>query len=175
VKQHMANERQGTHKALEKSEVSGSTRKLKRQKGTGGARAGSIKNPLFRGGARIFGPRPRDYSFKLNKKLKKLARISALSYKVKEEKIQVVEDFSFEQPKTKQIIDLLKGFSLTYQKTLVIVPGSDKKITLSARNLENVMVIQASDINTYDILNADNLLITEGSVRIIEEQHKEKA
>ena len=172
VKQFMANRRQGTHSAKEKSAVSGSTRKLKKQKGTGGARAGSIKNPLYRGGARIFGPRPRDYNFKLNKKLKALARLSALSYKAKDNNIVVVEDFSFETPKTKNFIELLKNFQLAGQKTLLVMANTESNILLSSRNLKKVKVVRASDLNTYEILDAKCLLITESSLKDIETIHR---
>jgi large subunit ribosomal protein L4 len=172
VKQFMANRRQGTHSAKEKSAVSGSTRKLKKQKGTGGARAGSIKNPLYRGGARIFGPRPRDYNFKLNKKLKVLARLSALSYKAKDNNIVVVEDFSFETPKTKNFIELLKNFQLAGQKTLLVMANTENNILLSSRNLKKVKVVRASDLNTYEILDAKCLLITESSLKDIETIHR---
>lgn len=169
VKQYLANQRQGTHKAKEKSEVSGSTRKIKRQKGTGTARAGSIKSPLFPGGGRIFGPRVRDYNFKLNKKLKQLARKSALTYKAGENGITIVEDFSFEEAKTKNFTGMLKNFNLEDKKTLVVLSAPDQKIVLSARNLRKARVTQAQMLNTYEILNANNLIIAESSVAIIEE------
>jgi large subunit ribosomal protein L4 len=172
VKQHLANQRQGTHSSKEKSVVSGSTKKLHKQKGTGGSRKGSIKNPLFRGGARIFGPQPRDYSFKLNKKLKKLARKSALSYKLKDSNLTILEDFSFENPKTKNISELLKSFQLTGKKTLLVLSKQDENIVLSARNLKRVKVVQASDINTYEILDASWLLLTESSIKEIEKIHQ---
>ncbi len=172
VKQHLANQRQGTHSSKEKSIVSGSTKKLHKQKGTGGSRKGSIKNPLFRGGARIFGPQPHDYSFKLNKKLKKLARKSALSYKVKDNGLMVVEDFSFEAPKTKNFSELLKNFQLTGKKTLLVVHKTDENLVLSSRNLKRVKVLVASDLNTYEILDATQLLITESSVKEIEKIHQ---
>lgn len=172
VKQHMANKRQGTHDSLEKSTVSGSTKKLKKQKGTGGARAGSIKNPLYRGGARVFGPHPRDYDFKLNKKLKKLARKSALSYKLKDNNILVMEDFSLEKPKTKEFIEILKNFKLTGQKALLVMTGTDMNVLLSSRNLKKVKVIRAADLNTYEILDAKIMLITESSVKEIEKIHQ---
>ncbi len=168
VKQFMANRRQGTHATLEVSMLSGSTRKLHRQKGTGGSRKGSIKSPLFRGGARTFGPQPRDYNFKLNKKLKKLARISALSYKVKENGFTVVEDFTFEAAKTKNVIELLKNFQIDGSRTLLVTTGNDSNIVLSARNLQKVKVINASDLNTYEILNATRMLVTESSLKEIE-------
>lgn len=164
VKQYLANKRQGTHASLEKSLMSGSTKKLKRQKGTGGARSGSIKSPLFKGGARVFGPQPRDYSFKLNKKVKQLARASALSYKIKENNFFVVEDFSFEQPKTKESLNLLTNFNLLNKKALIVLPGQDKNVYLSARNLQNVKVINASFVNTYDVMHANALLVLESSI-----------
>jgi len=168
VNQYMANKRQGTHSSKEKSQLTRSTRKIKKQKGTGGARAGSMKNPLFRGGARVFGPHPRDYNFKLNKKLKKLARISALSYKAKESNITIVEDFNFETPKTKNFVELLKSFQLQDQKTLLVVPNHDTNVFLSLRNLKKVRIIEASDLNTYEILDANKLLVMESSVKEIE-------
>jgi len=171
VKQFMANRRQGTHSSKEKSQLTGSTRKLKKQKGTGGARAGSIKSPLFKGGARVFGPHPRDYDFKLNKKLKKLARKSALSYKIKDESIMVVEDFTFETPKTKNFTELLKNFKTEGKKLLLVTSSVDMNVLLSSRNLAKVKVIQASDLNTYEILDAGRLLLTESSVKEIESIH----
>lgn len=168
VKQHMANKRQGTHKSKERNEVSGTTKKLKRQKGTGGARAGSKKSPLFVGGGRVFGPQPRDYSFKLNKKLKRVARISALSYKAKNSNITIMEDFNLESPKTKEYIDIMKKLSLADKKTLFVVSESNKNLYLSSRNLAKNKVVTASDLNTYDILNATNLLFTESSLTTIE-------
>jgi large subunit ribosomal protein L4 len=172
VKQFMANKRQGTHSSLEKSTISGSTRKLKKQKGTGGARAGSIKSPLFRGGARVFGPHPRDYNFKLNKKLKRLARISALSYKALDNNITVVEDFTFESPKTKNFIELMKNFEILGQKTLLVLSAVEANILLSSRNLKKVRIIKASDLNTYEILDAKKMLITESSIKEIENIHQ---
>jgi large subunit ribosomal protein L4 len=171
VKQFMANRRQGTHSSKEKSQLTGSTRKLKKQKGTGGARAGSIKSPLFKGGARVFGPHPRDYDFKLNKKLKKLARKSALSYKIKDDSIMVVEDFTFETPKTKNFTELLKNFKTEGKKMLLVTSSVDMNVLLSCRNLAKVKVIQASDLNTYEILDAGQLLLTESSVKEIESVH----
>jgi large subunit ribosomal protein L4 len=168
VKQYLANQRQGTHKSLERAEINRTTKKLKRQKGTGGARAGSMKSPLFVGGGRVFGPKPRDYSFKLNKKVKRVARISALTYKAKENAIMVVEDFNFEAPKTKNYADLLKNLNLSAKKTLLVLPETNKNVYLSARNLQGANVIKASDINTYDILNANNIILAEGSVKVIE-------
>lgn len=167
VKQYLANRRQGTHKSKQRNEVAGSTRKLKRQKGTGGARSGSILSPLFPGGGRVFGPVPRDYSFKLNKKLKQLARKSALTYKAKEDAIKVVEDFSMEAPKTKEFIAITKNLDLEGKKILLILPESNRNIALSARNLQNVKIILASNINTYDVMNAGNILMAEGSVNVI--------
>jgi large subunit ribosomal protein L4 len=171
VKQFMANKRQGTHSSKEKSQLTGSTRKLKKQKGTGGARAGSIKSPLLKGGARVFGPHPRDYDFKLNKKLKKLARKSALSYKAKDESIMVLEDFTFETPKTKNFTELLKNFKVEGKKTLLVTSSVDMNVLLSSRNLGKVKVIKAADLNTYEILDASCLLITESSVKEIESIH----
>jgi len=168
VKQYLANQRQGTHSAKEKSQLSGSTKKLKNQKGTGGARAGSIKNPLYRGGARVFGPRPRDYSFKLNKKLKVLARKSVLSYKAKESLITVVEDFGFDTPKTKQILKIQENLKLNNKKVLLIVPEPNKSLYLSSRNLQGFTVLTASDINTYQIAKAKNVVLFESSVGEIE-------
>ena len=164
VKHYLANQRQGTHDTLEKSTISGSTRKLKKQKGTGGARAGSIKSPLLRGGATMFGPHPRDYSFKLNKKIKRLARFSALTYKAKDQKILVLEDFSIETPKTKTIIELLKKFNLENTKTLFLVNDNNNNVYLSSRNLKRTKVIRACDVNTYDVLNARQLVIFENSL-----------
>jgi len=168
VKQHLANKRQGTHKSKERNEVSGSTKKLKKQKGTGGARAGSIKSGTIVGGGRIFGPRPRDYSFKLNKKLKRLARMSALAYKAKESNLTVLEDFSFDAPKTKKYADLISNLKLSDKKTLLVLGESNKNVYLSSRNLTNTKVVTVSDLNTYDILNAQNLLLVEGAVTEIE-------
>lgn len=168
TKQIMARRRQGTHSSKERSDVKGSTRKIKRQKGTGTARFGDIKNPLFRGGGRIFGPQPRYYGFKLNKKVKKLARRSALSYKAKDQELLILEDFTFEQPKTKQFVELLGHFDLSDKKTLLVIPESNDNIMLSARNLQKAKVISANSLNTYDILNANKLLIAESSIKEIE-------
>jgi large subunit ribosomal protein L4 len=168
VKQHLANKRQGTHKAKERADISGSTRKIKKQKGTGTARAGSIKSPIFRGGGRVFGPRPRDYSFKLNKKVKVLARKSALSYKAKEKAISILEDFTFEAPKTKDYLAMLKSLSLNDKKTLLVLPKSDMNVVLSGRNVRNTKIVTADQINTYDVLNADTLVLAESSVEKIE-------
>jgi len=169
VKLILANQRQGTSKTKERWEVSGSTRKIKRQKGTGTARAGDINSPLFRGGGRVFGPRPRDYEFKLNKKLRKLARKSALTYKAQENNIMILEDFKFEEAKTKNFTALLKSLNLSDKKTLLVMPDTDNNLVLSSRNLKKAKVTRAEMINTYDILNANNLLIAESSVPIIEE------
>ena len=169
VKLILANQRQGTSKAKERREVSGSTRKIKRQKGTGTARAGDINSPLFRGGGRVFGPRPRDYEFKLNKKLRKLARKSALTYKAQENSIMILEDFKFEEAKTKNFTALLKSLNLSDKKTLLVMPDTDNNLVLSTRNIQKAKVTRAEMLNTYDILNANNLLIAESSVPIIEE------
>ncbi|HFA50242.1 MAG TPA: 50S ribosomal protein L4 [Bacteroidetes bacterium] len=169
VKAYLANKRQGTHKTKERSEVKGSRRKLVRQKGTGGARKGDIKNPLFRGGGRIFGPKPRDYSQKLNKKLKRLARKSALSAKAADKKVMVLEDFSFDAPKTKAYIDILNSLSLQGQKTLLVTADHEKNIYLSSRNVQKAAVSRAQDLNTYDILHANTLILSEGAVgKIVE-------
>ena len=168
VKNILANRRQGTHNTLDRATVSGSTRKLKRQKGTGGARAGGIKSPTIRHGATAFGPHPRDYGFKLNKKVKRLARFSALTYKAKENKITVVEDFAFDAPKTKAFVNVLKSFNLQDAKTLTLVNESNTNVFLSSRNLQRSKVMRACDINTYDVLNAQNLIICEKSVADIE-------
>ena len=169
VKQHLANKRQGTHKAKQRNEVAGSTKKLKRQKGTGGARCGSVKSPLFPGGGRIFGPVPRDYSFKLNKKLKQLARKSALTYKAKAEAITVVEDFNIEAPKTKEFIAIAKNLNVADKKILLVLPESNSNIILSARNLQNVKVIIAANVTTYDVMNAAQVVMSEGAVNVINE------
>jgi large subunit ribosomal protein L4 len=171
VKQHQANKRQGTHASLEKSMISGTTKKLKRQKGTGGARAGSMKSPLFSGGARVFGPQPRDYSFKLNKKLKVLARKSALSYKAKENNIIVLEDFKFEGIATKNYQNLLNNLKVADKRTLFVTAETDQNLVLSARNIQKTKVTTACSLNTYDILNAANLIILEGSIKEIEKIH----
>lgn len=168
VKQHLANKRQGTHKSKERAEVAGSSKKLKKQKGTGGARAGNDKSPTRVGGGRAFGPRPRDYSFKLNKKLKRLARISALTYKAKENNITVLEDFTFDVPKTKKYADLINNLTLSDKKTLLVLGESNKNVYLSSRNLTNSKVVTASDLNTYDILNANSIVFVESSIKEIE-------
>ncbi len=169
VKQYLADQRQGTHKAKQRNEVAGSTRKLKRQKGTGGARAGSILSPLFPGGGRIFGPVPRDYSFKLNKKLKSLARRSALSLKAQGEAITVVEDFVMETPKTKSFVAMVEALSLAGKKVLLVVAETDHNISLSARNLPKVKVMQAANLNTYDVMNAGVMLFTESALAMVNE------
>jgi len=168
VKSILANQRQGTHKSKERAEIARTTKKLKRQKGTGGARAGSMKSPVFVGGGRAFGPRPRDYSFKLNKKVKNLARTSALTYKAKDNAITVLEDFNFEAPKTKNFVDLIKNLNLDSKKTLFIIGAKNDNVYLSSRNLPGSKVITATDINTYDILHADNVILAESSVKVIE-------
>ncbi len=169
VKQFQANQRQGTHKSKERAEVAGSTRKLHKQKGTGGSRKGSIKNPLYRHGGRVFGPRPRDYSFKLNKKVKELARKSALSYKASEAKITVLEDFTFDKPRTKDYLNFLSSLSLSGRKTLFVVTEKDDNLYLSSRNIQKAKVINVSQLNTYELLNTDALLLSESSVKKIEE------
>ena len=173
VKQHLANSRQGTHKSKERGEIRGSTRKIKRQKGTGTARMGSIKSPILRGGGRAFGPKPRDYSFKLNKKLKRVARKSALSYKIKDKEILILEDFSFENARTKDFIQLLDSFKLQDKKVLVVIAKKDENLYLSSKNIKKAKIIDAKSINTYDILNANNLLIAESSIAEIEKIYKQ--
>ena len=168
VKQYLANQRQGTHNTLERSTVSGSTRKLKRQKGTGGARAGSIKSPTIRGGATVFGPHPRDYGFKLNKKVKRLARFSAFTYKQQEGCITVVEDFTFNEPKTKEYKAMLKNLNLEGKKTLLLLPDTDRNVYLSGRNLQRTNIMRAIEANTYHVLNANNLIICESSLKELE-------
>lgn len=169
VKQFMANKRQGSHSSKERNAVSGSRRKIKRQKGTGTARAGDIKSPIFRGGGRAFGPHPRDYNFKLNKKLKRIARKSALTYKAKDNNIFILEDFDFDSPKTKNYIEFLNSFNLADSKTLLILTETKENIYLSSRNVKKTKIAKASSINTYDILNANSLLISESSLKEIEE------
>jgi large subunit ribosomal protein L4 len=169
VKQYLANQRQGTHKAKERAEVTGSTRKIKKQKGTGTARAGSVKNPLFKGGGTVFGPRPRSYSFKLNKGLKRLARKSAFSIKAKESNIVVLEDFNFEAPNTKNFINVLKALGLENKKSLFVLGDSNKNVYLSSRNLKSSIVVSNSELSTYAILNANNLVLLEGSLEGIED------
>lgn len=172
VKQYLANQRQGTHKSKQRHEVSGSTRKIKRQKGTGTARAGSIKSPIFRGGGRAFGPMPRDYSFKLNKKLKQLARKSALAYKAKNNSILVLEDFNLETPKTNEIVNICKNLNLADKKSMFVLSEPNKNIWLSTRNLQRQRVITASDINTYDIMNAGTLVLVESSIDVLNKMFK---
>lgn len=164
VKQFLANKRQGTHKAKERAEISATTKKFKKQKGTGGARAGSMKSPLFVGGGRVFGPRPRDYSFKLNKKTKVLARKSALSYKVKDNALTILDQVTFAEPKTKSYIGFLNNLKVSDKKTLLVLSEVDANVVLSARNLQNCEVVVANNINTYQILKADNLLLTVGAI-----------
>ena len=168
VKQYLANQRQGTHKAKERSEHAGSTRKLGRQKGGGGARHGDINSPLLRGGGRVFGPRPRDYRFKLNKKVKVLARKSALSYKAQENAIIVVEDFNFEAPKTKDFVKVAKNLKVEGKKLLMVLPEVNKNVYLSARNLQRSEIALAAQLNSYKVLNADVMVITENSLKAIE-------
>jgi len=168
VKQYLANQRQGTHKAKERGEVKGSTRKIKKQKGTGTARAGAIRNPLFKGGGRVFGPRPRNYSFKLNKKVKQLARKSALSTMLKNDKIMVVEDFSFDTPKTKNFVEVLKALALDNKKSTFVFVNPNKNVYLSSRNLPKSKLVNGLSLNTYAILNAGKLVITENSIQEIE-------
>ena len=167
VKQYMANQRQGNAKSKERSEISGSTRKLGRQKGGGGARHGDINSPLLRGGGRVFGPKPRDYSFKLNKKVKQLARKSALTYKAQEDGIIMLEDFSFDAPKTKEMVNIAKNLKVDGKKLLFLLPDANKNVYLSARNLQKADVIEAAKVNTYKILDADVLVITEKSLEVI--------
>ncbi|MFB5945092.1 50S ribosomal protein L4 [Albibacterium profundi] len=169
VKQYLANQRQGTHKSKQRNEIAGSTRKLHKQKGTGGARAGSIKSPLFNGGGRIFGPQPRDYSFKLNKKLKVVARKSALSYKAKDSNILVLDEVNFDSIKTKNYSKLLADLNVATEKTLMVLPSINNNVYLSSRNLKKVKVITADQLNTYDVLNAGKLLLTADTVKILEE------
>jgi large subunit ribosomal protein L4 len=169
VKQFLANQRQGTHKAKQRNEIAGSTRKLYKQKGTGGARAGSVKSPLFNGGGRVFGPQPRDYSFKLNKKLKSLARKSALSYKAQDNNIVVLEDFNFDSIKTKNYVQLTTDLNVSDVKTLLVLGAANNNVYLSSRNLKKTKVITADQLNTYDVLNAGKLLLTAGALKSLEE------
>jgi large subunit ribosomal protein L4 len=168
VKQYLANQRQGTHKAKGRAEIALSTRKIKRQKGTGGARAGSLKSPLFIGGGRVFGPEPRDYSFKLNKKVKQLARVSALSHKAKENSVIIVEEFNMETPKTKEFVQMNKNLKIDNKKSLFVLTEQNKTIYLSSRNLEGKKVVSLSDLNTYDIMNASVLVFTESSINALQ-------
>lgn len=172
VKQYLANNRKGLHKTKERAEIKGSTRKIKKQKGTGTARAGNIKNPLFRGGGRVFGPRPRSYDQKVNKKVKRLARKSALSYKAKNKAIMIIEDFDFSNPKTKDYSSILKAFDLEAKKTLMVLSGGNKNIYLSSRNLKNSKVVVSSELNTYEITDATNVLILESAVDGLESNLK---
>jgi large subunit ribosomal protein L4 len=164
VKNYLANQRQGTHKSKQRNEIAGSSKKIKKQKGTGGARAGNIKNPQFKGGGRVFGPQPRDYSFKLNKKVKDLARKSALTYKAKDNSIAILEDFQFEAPKTKHYASLLKSLSLDHKKTLLVLPDVNLNVVRSGRNIQNAKIITVNQINTYDVMNADQLILVESSI-----------
>lgn len=168
VKSYLANQRQGTHKSKQRNEISGSSKKLKKQKGTGGARAGNIKNPQFKGGGRVFGPTPRDYSFKLNKKVKDLARKSALTYKAKDNAIAVLEDFTFDSPKTSQYVKMLSAISLADKKTLFVLPENNKNVVLSGRNIKNAKITTADQINTYDVMNANTIIFVESSVSKVE-------
>ena len=172
VKQYLANQRQGTHKAKDRGEIAGSTRKIKRQKGTGGARAGSRKSGTIRGGGRIFGPRPRDYSFKLNKKLKELARKSALTYKAQSDGILVLEDFSFAAPKTREFAAIQNNLNISDKKSLIVLPEANKNIYLSSRNLQNVEIVIASELSTYKIMRAHKIILVESSVNKVEELFK---
>lgn len=172
TKLFLANQRQGTHKSKERAEIAGSTRKIKKQKGTGTARAGSIKSPVFRGGGRVFGPRPRNYTFALNKKVKDLANRSALTYKVKEEKVQVISSFDLASPKTSEFLATLSNLGLADSKILVVTPVNDKNVYLSGRNLKKVQIISSEDLNTYSVLNADKLLLVEGAVEVLTERLK---
>jgi len=172
VKQYLANQRQGTHKSKERAEISGSTAKIKKQKGTGTARAGSIKSPVFRGGGRVFGPRPRNYSFKLNKKLKQLARRSALTLKAQNDALLVVEDFNFEAVKTKNFVELQNNLKVSDKKVLLVLSEDNKNIYLSSRNLKNVEVVRVSDLATYDIMKASALLFVESSIKGLDEMFK---
>jgi large subunit ribosomal protein L4 len=172
VKQYLANQRQGTHKSKERGEISGSTRKIKKQKGTGTARAGSIKSPVFRGGGRVFGPRPRNYGFKLNKKVKRLARMSALAYKAKEQAIVVVEDFNFDAPKTKEFANIRKSLNVADKRSLLVVPEVNKNVYLSSRNLPKSEVTTIEELNTYEILKAKSLVLFESSVEKLGEMFK---
>ena len=167
VKQYLANQRQGTHKAKERSEVSGSTRKLHKQKGGGGSRIGDINSPVLVGGGRVFGPRPRDYRFKLNKKIKQLARKSAWTYKVQDDQVKIVEDFSFEAPKTKEFVKFAKNLEAEGKKLLLVLASQEKNVYLSARNIPNVQVITASDVNTYAIMHSNAILLTESGLDVI--------
>ena len=172
TKLYLANQRQGTHKSKERGEISGSTRKIKKQKGTGTARAGSIKSPVFRGGGRVFGPRPRNYTFSLNKKVKDLANRSALTYKVKDNNVQVISSFDITSPKTSEFTQVLDNLGLANSKVLIVTPVNDKNVYLSSRNLKKVQVISSEDLNTYSVLKADKLLLVDGAVEILTERLK---
>jgi large subunit ribosomal protein L4 len=174
VKQYLANQRQGTHKSKERNEVSGTTKKLKKQKGTGGARAGSMKSPVFIGVGRVFGPRPRNYSFKLNKKLKELARVSALSTLARENKVALVEALTLEAPKTSAFVEVINNLKITSRKTLIVTAQNDQNVYLSSRNLKGFKVSEAANLNTYDLLNADTLLLTEESLKTLEQLYSTK-
>lgn len=169
TKQYLANQRQGTHKSKERSEISGSTKKVKKQKGTGTARYGDVNSPVFKGGGRVFGPKPRDYSFKLNKKLKRLARKSALSYKALDQQIIVLEDFTFEAPKTKNFKAILDNFKVDYSRSLFVMPAADANVVLSSRNIQRTKVTTVGSLNTFDILNATKLFVSESSLKTLEE------
>ncbi len=168
VKQYLANQRQGTHATKQRNEVKGSTRKLRRQKGTGAARIGDIKSPLLRGGGRAFGKKPRDYSFRLNKKVKRLARKSALAYKLKDNNVLVLEDFQFAEPKTKLYLEILERFNMQDKKSLLVIPTADRNLILASRNIPKARVALASDINTYEILHAQHLVFVESSLKEVE-------
>jgi large subunit ribosomal protein L4 len=168
VKHYMANTRQGTHKTKERAEITGSTRKIKRQKGTGTARAGSIKNPLFRGGGRVFGPRPKDYNFKLNKKVKQLARKSALTYKAKSNGIMILEDFSLETPKTREFVNIRKNLKIDGKKSLLVLHEHNRNISLASRNLQDSKIVAVNNLNTYDIMNAAVLVFLESSLDVLQ-------
>jgi large subunit ribosomal protein L4 len=174
VKQYLANQRQGTHKSKERNEVAGTTKKLKKQKGTGGARAGSMKSPIFIGGGRVFGPRPRNYSFKLNKKLKELARVSALSTLARDNKVALVEALTLDAPKTSAFVQVINNLKIKSRKTLIVTAQNDQNVYLSSRNLKGFKVAEAVNLNTYDLLNADTLLLTEESLKTLEQLYSTK-
>jgi large subunit ribosomal protein L4 len=174
VKQYLANQRQGTHKSKERNEVAGTTKKLKKQKGTGGARAGSMKSPVFIGGGRVFGPRPRNYSFKLNKKLKELARVSALSTLARDNKVALVEALTLDAPKTSAFVQVINNLKISSRKTLIVTAQNDQNVYLSSRNLKGFKVAEAGNLNTYDLLNADTLLLTEESLKTLEQLYSTK-
>lgn len=174
VKQYLANQRQGTHKSKERNEVAGTTKKLKKQKGTGGARAGSMKSPVFIGGGRVFGPRPRNYSFKLNKKLKELARVSALSTLARDNKVALVEALTLDAPKTSAFVKVISNLKISSRKTLIVTAQNDQNVVLSSRNLKGFKVSEAANLNTYDLLNADTLLLTEESLKTLEQLYSTK-